>query len=29
MSAGTKIGLAALAFGGMAAAIAVPLEMSN
>jgi len=29
MSAGTKIGLAALAFGGMAAAIAVPLAMSN
>lgn len=29
MSAGTKIGLAALAFGGMATAIAVPLAMSN
>jgi hypothetical protein len=29
MSAGTKISLAALAFGGMAAAIAVPIAMSN
>lgn len=29
MSAGTKITLAALAFGGMATAIAVPLAMSN
>ncbi len=29
MSAGTKIGLAALAFGGIAAGIAVPLAMSN
>lgn len=29
MSAGTKIGIAALAFGGMAAAIVVPLSMSN
>ncbi len=29
MTAGTKISLAALAFGGMAAAIAVPLAMSN
>jgi hypothetical protein len=29
MSAGTKIGLAALTFGGIAAGIAVPLAMSN